>query len=59
MVFAESIGEGTLFTLLGFLLLKIKLNKNIIPFIIGIILHITFELAGIHSFFLEKRCKVI
>lgn len=55
-IFIESIGEGILFLLVAMVLNNIITNKYLIIFLIGFILHITFELIGIHKYFCLFRC---
>lgn len=58
-IFLESAFEGIIFLLLSaFLLLFIK-NKIIVIFLIGLLLHIVYELSGIHKLFCKYRCKKI
>ena len=54
----ESLFEGLLFLFLGSILFYSKLNINIIYFLIGFILHIIFEILGIHTIFCKKKCKI-
>ena len=52
----ESIGEGILYLLFGIILSKLILNKLLVVFIIGILLHLIFEILQIHRLFCKKRC---
>lgn len=53
----DSILEVFYFLILGTILYPIRaMNEGIIFFIIGFILHITFELLGLHIYFCETRC---
>jgi hypothetical protein len=52
----ESIGEGILYLLFGIILGKLILNKVVVVFIIGILLHLIFEILQIHRLFCKKRC---
>jgi hypothetical protein len=54
-LFLESFLEGFLFLIGGLLLTKIKVKLKVI-FIIGFILHIVFEMLGIHKSFINQRC---
>ncbi len=56
-IFIESIGEGILFLLVAMVLNNVITNKYLIAFLIGFILHITFELIGIHKYFCLVRCN--
>ena len=47
----ESIGEGILFIIFSIIFSKISKNNYINIFFIGILLHIIFELLGIHQKF--------
>jgi hypothetical protein len=56
----ESILEGILFLFLGNLLLLISYFQNniiLLFFIIGLVLHILFELLGFHNIFCRYKCK--
>lgn len=52
----ESILEGILYLIGGTLLLKLSKTNGLIVFLIGFILHIVFEIIGIHDSFLNNRC---
>ena len=54
----ESICEGIIFVVLYFVVSK-YISGCIIFFIIGILLHISFEKLGIHSSFCKSHCKKI
>ena len=56
-LFVESILEGFLFLIGGLLLSKIDIINSFIIFIIGFVLHIIFEILGIHKTFINDRCK--
>jgi hypothetical protein len=53
----ESICEGLLFIILGFILMNLGLNKHIVPYIIAFSVHIIVHYIGIHYLFIENRCK--
>jgi len=58
----ESIGEGILFVILYSILSNFNFRNEcnidfVIFFIIGILLHISFEGLGIHSSFCKSHCK--
>lgn len=55
-IFIESIGEGILFLLVGLFFKNIITNKYLIIFSIGFILHMIFEIIGIHKYFCLVRC---
>lgn len=60
LLFIESCLEGCLFLCLGFVLYCIPfLRKHlfVLFFIIGFLLHILFELLGIHKNFCIERCN--
>lgn len=48
--------EAFLFIIIGLLLAILIKNKYIIVFLTGIILHITFELVGLHEYFIKTHC---
>lgn len=48
--------EGLLYLGIGLGLFTIVKNKYIIAFLIGLVLHIGFELLGLHDYFLRTRC---
>jgi hypothetical protein len=59
-IFLESIGEGLIFIFFGSTLTAFSyLRKNTILtfFVLGFILHISFEILGIHSRFCDERCE--
>jgi len=54
----ESIGEGLLYVIAHFVISRfIVVNEHLSFFIIGILLHISFEGLGIHSSFCKSHCK--
>ena len=54
----ESIGEGYLFLITYFILSKLVGQRGYTTFfMIGILLHITFEQLNGHSLFCKTRCK--
>lgn len=54
---AESVAEGALFIILGTVLWMVEKNKFIVYFWIGVLLHLSFELTGIHRKICTHRCK--
>jgi hypothetical protein len=54
---AECILEGLLFLSFGFLLVKGGMARNITPYIIAFSIHIIIDLTGLHTLFLQHRCK--
>lgn len=52
----ESILEGILFIILRIILTKLKSNEYTKFFVIGLLLHIIFEIIGIHKIFCKKIC---
>lgn len=53
----ESIYQGVLFLILYLILTKFMKIDFIIFFIIGMILHISFKILGIHYYFCKSHCK--
>lgn len=54
----ESIGEGILYLILHLVIFKFMVIDIYLSFfIMGIILHISFEGLGIHSYFCKSHCK--
>ena len=54
----ESIGEGFLFLITYFILSKLVGQKGYTTFfMIGILLHITFQQLNVHSLFCKTHCK--
>jgi len=54
----ESIGEGVLYVILHLVISKIMvINEYLSFFIMGMLLHISFEGLGIHSSFCKSHCK--
>ncbi len=54
-VYKEAIIEGILFVCIGSILLQF-MNKNIVIFMVPFILHIAFEVLGIHGMFCRYLC---
>jgi hypothetical protein len=52
----DNLLEGFLFIILGSFLSIIIKKKYIIIFLIGFLLHIIFEFAELHNYFINKRC---
>jgi len=60
-LFIESLFEGILFLILGSIISQVAYfskNKILLFFSIGFILHLLFELLGIHKKFCLERCKI-
>ncbi len=55
-IWIESIIEGILYLFLGTILHKFIKNKIIVFFVIGVILHIVFEILNVHKSFCKNRC---
>lgn len=57
-LFLESLFEGLLYLFIGYILIELPFNlKNIyIYFLIGFILHISFELLNIHAYYCKNKC---
>ncbi len=53
----ESVAEGGLFLLLGIVLMKIQKNMIVTYFLIGVLLHLSFEFSGAHRKICYYRCK--
>jgi len=58
-LFLECILEGFLFILLGNCLSFIIKNNFLLFFVIGIILHVLFEVIGFHSLFCKIKCRPV
>jgi hypothetical protein len=58
-LFVRSIFEGFIYLFLGLFLIElpIKLKNIYLYFLIGFILHLSFEWLGIHKYFCETYCK--
>lgn len=59
-LFIQSIMEGFLFIIFGSLLyfvIFLRKNKWLLFFMVGFILHIIFELLGIHIYFCKYKCS--
>ena len=57
-LFIESILEGSVFIILGFLLGVFIKNRGVLMFLIGFLLHIFAEFTGVHKYFCKNRCVV-
>jgi hypothetical protein len=57
-LFIESILEGVVFIILGFLLGVFIENRRVLMFLIGFLLHIFAEFTGVHKYFCKNRCIV-
>ena len=55
-IIITSIGEGLLYLLVGSILHIICYNKYVIMFFIGFMLHIIFEILGMHKYFCINYC---
>ena len=53
----ESIAEGGLFLLFGTVLMNIQKNMIVTYFLIGALLHLSFEISGVHQKIYSYRCK--
>ncbi len=53
----ESVAEGGLFLLLGIILMEIQENMIVTYFLIGVLLHLSFEFSGVHRKICSYRCK--
>ena len=56
-IWIESIVEGLLYVFLGTILHKFIKNKIVVFFLIGVILHIVFEILNVHKSFCKNRCS--
>jgi len=52
----ESIIEGILYLFIGAILMRFISNKMLLFFMIGVVLHIIFEMLGLHKLFCNIRC---
>ena len=50
--------EGLLYVLIGLSFIYIVKNKYIIAFLTGVVLHLGFEILGLHKYFLRTHCKL-
>ena len=58
-IFIETILEGLLFIFVGgflFMFSILRKNKLITFFLLGFLLHSSFEILGIHKLYCQKRC---
>ncbi len=56
-IIIESIGEGLLYLLLGYIMIIYgKLNKWFAVFSIGFMLHLLFDISGIHQYYCNFIC---
>lgn len=58
VLFGESILEGVVFIILGLLLKVFIDNRWVLMFLLGFLLHIIAEFAGVHKYFCKNRCLV-
>ena len=56
VLFIESILEGGLFVIMGTIYSMINLEKLVQIFMIGLTLHLLFEIVGIHKLFCNSKC---
>ena len=59
ILFYESIFEGALFVIFGYILTLLQLKKLVQIFIIGLVLHLLFEILSGHKWFCENRCDPV
>ena len=57
-LFIESILEGGVFIIFGLLLGVFIKNRGVLMFLLGLLLHILAEIAGVHKYFCKNRCVV-
>lgn len=57
-LFIESILEGGVFIIVGLLLGVFIKNRWMLMFLLGFLLHIIAEFAGLHKYFCKNRCVV-
>ena len=50
--------EGFLYVIIGLGFLYVMKNKYMIAFLTGVVLHLGFEMIGLHTYFLKNRCIV-
>ena len=58
ILFGESILEGVVFIMLGFLLKVFIENRWVLMFLLGFLLHMIAEFAGVHKYFCKNRCVI-
>ena len=58
ILFGESILEGSVFVIMGLLLKVFIENRVVLMFLLGFLLHIFAEFAGIHKYFCKNRCVI-
>jgi len=58
VLFGESILEGGVFIILGLLLKVFIESRWILMFLLGFLLHIFAEFAGVHKYFCKNRCVI-
>jgi hypothetical protein len=58
ILLGESILEGVVFIILGFLLGVFIKNRGVLMFLLGFLLHIFAEFTGVHKYFCKNRCVV-
>ena len=56
-ILVESLLEGVIFVIIGFILFKWVSNRIYAIFILGFILHAINEMIGLHTYFCENRCN--
>ena len=55
-ILIESIGEGLIYVIFGMILIKYT-NTIVTMFMIGFLLHLIFEIIGVHKKYCQQRCK--
>jgi len=58
ILLGESILEGVVFIILGFLLGVFIENRGVLMFLLGFLLHMIAEFTGVHKYFCKNRCVV-
>jgi hypothetical protein len=58
ILFGESILEGGVFIILGLLLKVFIENRVVLMFLLGFLLHMIAEFAGVHKYFCKNRCLI-
>lgn len=52
----ESVLEGIVFVILGYLFMGVVRDKLCNVFLIGVFLHVVCEICGLHDYFCRERC---
>jgi hypothetical protein len=58
ILLGESILEGGVFIIIGFLLGVFIGNRVVLMFLVGFLLHMIAEFVGLHKYFCKNRCLI-